>query len=446
MKWNLLLIGVFCVSVARGQQSQQLSIEEAIRIGKENSKVLRIAAAKVDGAAAKSGEANAVLLPSLKLEGSYKRQSDIDPFVLKVPSLIATPIEIMPNIPNAYALRVGVQQPLFTGFRLSSNAAVAENLTRAAEADRKGSESELVVNIISSYWMLYQANEAKRFVDENVDRISSYVADTENLMRAGLATRNDLLKIQVQLSTARLAQIDATNDVDVAMMTLNNVLGLPLETQIQQTSVPDMTMSQEGGSVQTSASSPTPILVDMAMKNRADLSGMSARVDASQEGVRAAQGGWWPQIGFFANYFYNRPNQRLFPLQDKFKDTWEVGVALQFDVWNWGIAGHQSAQARSVLQQNELALLQMKDNAALEVKRTQLGVVRASKRIEVARAAIDQADENSRSINEKYKNGLATSTELLDASVALLQARTSFTGALVEHQIALARLNRAVGF
>jgi outer membrane protein TolC len=132
-------------------------------------------------------------------------------------------------------------------------------------------------------------------------------------------------------------------------------------------------------------------------------------------------------------------------MKDEFKGTWEVGVALQFDIWNWGIAGHQSDQARSLLEQNELTLSQLKDNATLDVKRSQLGVLRASKRIEVARAAIDQADENSRSINEKYKNGLATSTELLDASVALLQARTNYTGALVEHQIALARLNRAVG-
>jgi outer membrane protein len=440
-----VLTGLIFVSLAQAQQSQQLTLDEAIRIGKENSKTLRVAAARVEGASAKSGEAGAALLPTLKFEGSYRRQSDIDPFILSVPAIGLRSLEISPNIPNAYALRVGLQQPLFTGFRLSSNAAVADHLSRAAEADLKGSETELVLNIITAYWMLYQATEAKRFVDDNVDRITSYKSDTENLMHAGLATRNDLLKIQVQLSTARLAQIDATNDAEVAMMMLNNLLGQPLDTQIQLTSIPDITMGQEGGGVQTSAGTPTPLLVDMAMKNRADLAGMNYRVEASQSGVRAAQGGWWPQIGLFANYFYNLPNQRYLPMKNEFKGTWEVGVALQFDIWNWGIAGHQSDQARSLLEQNELTLSQLKDNATLDVKRSQLGVLRASKRIEVARTAIDQADENSRSMNEKYKNGLATSTELLDASVALLQARTNYTGALVEHQIALARLNRAVG-
>jgi outer membrane protein TolC len=118
---------------------------------------------------------------------------------------------------------------------------------------------------------------------------------------------------------------------------------------------------------------------------------------------------------------------------------------MQFDVWNWGMTLFQADQARSQLQQNEYTLAQMKDNATLEVRRYQLGVERAEKRIDVALAAIQQAEENSRSTNEKYRNGLATSTELLDASLAVLQARTSYTGALVEREIAQARLNKAVG-
>jgi outer membrane protein TolC len=204
-------------------------------------------------------------------------------------------------------------------------------------------------------------------------------------------------------------------------------------------------MGQEGMAAQASSGTPTPILVDMAMKNRPDLLGMKSRVEASRSSVTAAQGGWWPQIALTANYFYSRPNARYLPTKDEFKPTWEVGVAMQFDIWNWGTTAHQTEQASSQLRQTEYLLAQMKDNAALEVKRYQLGVERATKRIDVAREAIEQAEENARSTNEKYKNGLATSTDMLDASLAVLQARTSYTGALVEHEIALARLNKSVG-
>lgn len=440
----LLVIFTFISSIAFAQQPQQLTLEDAIRIGKENSRALRISELKVNAASARVSEAKAAMLPLLKFEGSYKRLSDVDPFAVQVP-FSPTPIVISPTVLNNYSLRVGLQQPLFTGFKLRSNAYAAERLEEASEAERHGSESDLVLNITSNYWMLYQAIETKKFVDENVDRLTSYQSDTENLMKAGMATRNDLLRIQVQLSNAKLSQIDALNDVEVATMNLNNIMGQPTDSPIHLISVPTVTMGQGGTSGQVSAGTPSPILVDMAMKNRSDLLAMQSRVEAAKAGVTAAQGSWWPQLALTANYMYSRPNPRYLPTKDEYKPTWEVGVVMQFDIWNWGTTLFQTEQARSQLQQNEYVFSQMKDNATLEVRRYQLGVERAEKRIDVAQEAIEQADENSRSTNEKYKNGLATSTELLDANVAVLQARTSYTGALVEHQIALARLNKAVG-
>ena len=443
MKRTLLLV-MAMVSITYGQTVQELSLEEAHRIGKENSKPLRIAESKVDAASARSSEARTALLPSIKLEGSYKRQSDIDPFALSIPILFPSPIVISPNIPNVYNLKVGLQQPLFTGFKLLSNAQAANRLADASEAELKGNESDLVLNITTAYWMLYQAMETRKYVNDNVDRLTSYLSDTQNLMKAGMATRNDLLKIQVQLSNAKLSQIDAANDVDVAMMTLNNIMGQPLETVIHPTSAPAATQGR-GDSSQGSAGIPTPQLVDLAMQSRPDLLAMTYRVEASQATAKAVQGGWWPQIALTANYFYSRPNQRFLPLQDEFKGTWEVGVAMQFDVWNWGSTLFQTEQAQSQVRQTEYTLAQMKDNASLEVKKYKLGVERAAQRIAVAQEAIDQAEENSRSTNEKYRNGLATSTDLLDASLAVLQARTSYAGALVEDEIALARLKKSIG-
>jgi outer membrane protein len=88
---------------------------------------------------------------------------------------------------------------------------------------------------------------------------------------------------------------------------------------------------------------------------------------------------------------------------------------------------------------------QMKDNVSLEVQRYDLAVRRAAEKIEVASVAVDQAEENARTTSDKFKSGLATSLDLLDADVALLQARTNYTGALVEYELARARLNRAIG-
>ena len=435
MKW---LAGILFVSVAcAGAHAQrQLTLDEAIALGKENSKMLRVSTAKVDAAEARAGEASTALLPSLKFEGSYKRLSDVDPFAVKVP-FYPSPIEISPIVLNNYNVRVSLQQPLFTGFKLRSNARVAEYLAGASVSDHRNDLADLVLNITTAYWTLFQSRETKRFVDENVTRLESYRRDTENLMKAGMATRNDLLKIQVQLSSARLTQIDAANDVEVALMNLDNVMGLPLDTDIALTSVP------AGGIAVSHAD--TGALVARALGARPDLQAMQLRVEASKAGVSAAQGSWWPQIFLGGSYFYNRPNQRYQPTKDEFKSTWELGVTMQFDVWNWGATGYQTDQAKATLLQNELMYAQMQDNVSLEVRRGQLAVRRARDKADVARLAVDQAEENMRSTGDKFKSGLATSSELLDASVALLQTRTNLSGALVEVELAQARLVRSVG-
>ncbi len=440
MKWftGIVLLTAAC---ATAQVPRQVSLDQAIAIGMENSKMLRVSTAKVDAAEARTGEAGTALLPSLKVEGSYKRLSDVDPFAVKVP-FYPTPIVISPIVLNNYNVKVSLQQPLFTGFRLRSNAKVAEYLSEATASDHRNDQADLVLNVTTAYWTLYQTRETKRFVDENVARLETYQRDTDNLLKAGMATRNDLLKIQVQLSNARLTQIDATNDVQVALMNLNNIIGLPLETELALSSVP------RGGVESPERTGQPPdsgALVARALGARPDLHAMQLRVDASRAGVTAARGGWWPQIFLGGSYYYSRPNPRYMPTQDVFKSTWEVGVTMQFDVWNWNLTGYQTDQAKAALLQNELMFSQMQDNASLEVKRYILAVSRARDKTGVARLAVDQAEENLRSTNDKFKSGLATSSDLLDANVTLLQTRTNLSGALVELELARARLHKATG-
>lgn len=435
------------------QESVVLSLPDAIRIGQENSRALKISSAKVDAAAAKAREATTSRLPALKLAAGYQRLSDVDPFQITTPFL-PTPIQIAPTVLNNFTTRVTLQQPLFTGFKLESNARAAEYGAQAGESDYKNDNSDLKLAITVAYWTLYQTLEVERFVNENVVRLQTNESDTRNLVKAGMATRNDLLRVQLQLNNARLTHIDAKNDVELAAMNLNNVIGQPLETRLQLASKPwppaePENMPKFPGEPQPSrpddGQHAEQNLVARAWSSRADLEAMQFRVEASKSALRAAQGSWWPQLYLTGNYYYSRPNPRYQPTRDEFKGTWDVGVQLQFDVWNWGATSHQAEQARASLTQTELQYDQMRENIALDVKRQMLAVARAKEKVQVAMLAIEQAEENQRTTNDKYKQGLATSTELIDANVALLQAKTNHSAALIEHEIARTRLDRVVG-
>jgi outer membrane protein len=437
-----LILSMILVSGAFAQSSDVLMLDSAVTIGRANSRTLRIAAARADGARARAGEASTALLPGLRLNGSYARLSE-GSFKLSTTQMPAG-ITVAPVVVDNYTFRLQLQQPIFTGFRLKSLADAAASLAEAGQSDLQMTDADLVFAITSAYWSLHQAITTERFVGDNVRRLEAYRSDTERLAQAGLTTRNDLLKIEVQLANARIALIDAANDVTLARMNLNNILGRPLETPAVPGSHPAdlqradsiLVMAERGEDRR---------LTDYAWSGRPDLVSAAYQVEAARANASAAKGSYWPQLDLTAGYNYNRPNSRYQPVTPEFLDSWDIGVNLQFDIWNWGRTGHQAEAAEAAVRQIELAASQLRDNVALDVQRAALTLRRSREKLDVAKLGLTQAEENRRMTDDRYTRGLATSSELLDAEVSLVQAETSLVGADVEFAVARARLVRALG-
>jgi outer membrane protein len=383
-------------------------------------------------AEAKAREVSASLYPSLKVQASYQRLSSVPEFKIPFPGIPT----IFPYIADNYAARASFQQPLFTGWKLQGAADNASYQAEATRCDVTKDKGELVFNIKSAYWNLFRAREIKRLADENVAQVSAHLEDTENLIKQGLVTANDLLKVKIQLSNFRILQSDAVNNVQLATIMFNSTVGLPLQTEIEITT-PLTPTSKEFGELEK--------LQTVAYMQRPEILAMESRIKASDATIVSAAGGWFPQIFLTGNYYYSRPNQRIIPLQDAFKDTWDVGVSVQFDVWNSLSTVHQTSQARSQHEQNKDLLATLKDGVMLEVTQNYLNYQQSKERIRLSELTVQQANENYRMTSEKFKAGLATSSELLDAEVALLQSKLQLTQALVDHELSEARLTKSVG-
>jgi outer membrane protein len=436
MKRVVVVLLLFAAGSAVAQSVDTLSLDDAIALGLGSSRTLQASAARVAGAEARASELQAGMLPSVKFEGSYRRLSDVDPFQVTLP-ISPKPIVISPTVLDNTNLRLGLQQPLFTGFRLSSNTRAAERLADASRLDHVSDRADLVLNITIGYWTLFQTRETERAVADNVRRIEGYVRDINNMLKAGLATKNDALKMDVQLSAARLSLIDARNDVQIAAMSLNTLLGRPVDAAIVPSSLPREARDSSLASVDT--------LTRSALSQRPDLLALSSRVEATRAAATAARAGWWPQLSFGANYYYARPNARYMPTRDEFKPTWDLGVVLSMDLWNWGQTARQTDQADAALRQTELGYEQLRDLVSLDVHRAALQMERAIERVDVADLGLRQAEENLRITTDRFQRGLATVSDLRDAEVARLQAGISQSGARVEAEVSRARLARATG-
>jgi outer membrane protein TolC len=434
MKKSFVLILLFLTGSLYAQV-KELTLEESIRIGLSSSKNLIISNSKLNAASAKTDEITSQLLPQLKFSASYTRLSDIPPFEVVMPFL-PQPILIQEPILNSYNLRLSLQQPIFTGFRLSSLRSAAKFSEDAVKFEYSAEVNEEAFQIISAFWNYHRAKKVKQSVEENLKSIKAHVEDTKNFLENGLVTINDLLKLEVQHSTLELKLIEAINNESIARTLFNKSVGLPLA---QQTDIipPQINISEEMSNYDQ--------LISEALSNRNELKSIDLRVKASKENLRASRSGWFPSLALYSNYYYARPNQRIMPAKDKFDDTWDVGVSFNWDLWTWGYHSAQAEQSEQLLIQTQTKLDQLKENIEVEVYNNYLLLTASYNKIEVSRKNVEYAEENYRITKEKYSQQLATSTDLIDAEASLLQAETELTNSIVEYNLLKVRLEKAVG-
>jgi outer membrane protein len=428
-----IIFFLFSLNVLVAQEKLSLTLERAIEIGFQNSKQLHSSFMKVKGAQAKVKEVSALRLPSLKLNAGYRRLSEVDPFIITTPF---GSFPIAPGIFDNYSVQLSVFQPLFTGFRLSGNVNLNEELSNATAEEYNKDKNELMFNIKNSYWGVFKAIQFKKVMDETVEQIKAHVEDAKNLEKAGMLTRNDILKIEVQLSNAIYQQLEAENAVKLTMTALNSVMGIPLNTQIEIAS--DVNLSEY-------KSDELSKLVDAAINNRPEIKAADSRVKASESGVTLAKSSWYPQLNLYANYYYSKPNQRILPTQNRFDGTWDAGINFSMNVWDWLTTKHQTDQAEAQLAQAVDGMGLIKDGITLEVTQNYLNLSQTNKKIEIAKLIVSQAEENMRVTSQKFKNGLATSSDLIDAETALISAKTNFTTSVVDHELAKAKLEKSLG-
>ena len=435
MKWVLVMVAVLLPAAAFAADERQLSIDEAARLALQNSKLIRIARLGADAAHARADETSTANKPKLKAQAGYTKLSDVGPFEFQPPGSPAA-VVIAPSITNAYQAGLSAAYPLYTGNKLELYAESALYGALAADKEYENGKADMALAARNAYWILYKTRQVKLVIDENVTQVQSHLTDVTNMVNAGVMLRDDRLKAQVQLSNTRFAQADAANNVKIAMMQLNNIIGLPLDTNLTLTTplarrdAPLKTLEEYKSS---------------AIANRPDLAAARMKTESARAGHSASKGGFLPTVSLFADFLYANPNQRYQPMQEHWDSTWDIGIMVSYDLFDWGTTRSQVAQADMRQSQAELAYDQALDGVELELSQNYLTLLQARERIAIANVGVEQAEESARVTKNRFHNGHATNTDVLDAELALLQSKLNYTVATADYEIAQARMQKLAG-
>ena len=423
---------------------QRLTLDDAVRRGLETSHRIAEAVARGEAADAVVGERRAATLPQIAGQAGYARTNHVDTFGILLPNNQLR--VIYPDVPDTYRTRLDLQWPVYTGGRLDA-------LERAARIDATASADEiataradLTLEITRAFWSLVTTTESRRVVQEAVSRIAAHLKDVRNQLAAGLVPPSDVFTVEALESRQRMLAVQARVARDVAEAELARLVGAAPGTALEPAGALGAFGTPEGAPyVAPAARKPLASLLDIARQQRPERAALVKRLDAATERSRAAAAGTKPIVAVGGGIDYARPNPRIFPREEAWRTSWDASVNVNWALFDGGRTRSEMAEAAASVRAVQERLADVDASLAVEI-RQRLSELEASRAaIDAASDAVRSAAEARRVLGERFAAGVATSTDVLDAHVALLQAELDRTQALANAHIADARLARALG-
>lgn len=432
-KGTLFALVASLFTVAGLAQDTSLTLQEAIRLGVENSKQLKAATARIDAAEGSVREALDRKLPDVKISGSYLRIANptINVKNQKSGGTDTSGGTGLTQVNQAVYGIMNASLPIYAGGRLRYGVESARFLQEAAKADAENDKQAVILSIINSYVNLYKADATIDVVRENLQQSMHRDSVFSRLEQNGLLARNDMLKSQLQTSNIELALLDAENNRKVANVNLNLLLGLPEGRAI----------TIDSGFVAAPTNYQTLEQYEAAaLENRHDLKAIGYRGKAATTNVSAIRAEGLPSLALTGGYI-----AADIPHFISITNAVNIGIGLQYNLGSlWkSKAKIQQASARQRELMASEALLE--DGIRLRINQEYENFLLAQKKIEVYRTAITQATENFRITKNKYDNNLVNTTDLLEADVSLLQANLNLAVAKADVVLAYNQLMAAAG-
>jgi outer membrane protein TolC len=415
------------------QEKKTLTLNEAIDLSIQNSKQLKNSQAKIEEATAALREAVEKKLPDAKVSGSYLRLSSGN-FDLKSKSNNnggSGNTNETPKVSQvAYGL-VNVSLPIYAGGQIKYGIQSSAYLEQAAKLDAEDDKDEVIQNTIEAFANLFKAKTAVRLVKENLLQSQQRTKDLSNLEKNGLLARNDLLKAELQSSNTELSLLDAENNSQLANINMDLMLGLSTSMEL----VLDTT-----GIEKKDDSRILEDYLQAAISKRKDKEAISYRKRAAETGVKAIKGEMYPGLALTGGYI-----AADIPKVFSVTNVVNIGVGVSYNVGSLWKNKSKVQQAEAKVKQLVATEAMMDDNVRMQVNKSYFNLVSNRKKIEVYAKAVEQAEENYRIVKNKFDNSLATTTDLLDADVAQLQARLSYTLARADAFVAYHKLLQTAG-
>jgi outer membrane protein TolC len=309
---------------------------------------------------------------------------------------------------------------------------IAEAKVRQRQADQKTDlvEQQLRFEVVRSYYNVLLSQARVSVDDEAVKTAEADIKRARDLFDTGITVRSDLLAAEVQLAEFRQQRIQDNAELATALAALNTALGLPVETP--------QTLSGELAERNFTLES-VDLLASRALQDRPDYQQALWSIQVTNAQIRGARGEWLPRVDTFASV---GASTRY--LVNSGSTDYAVGASVTYNIFDAGRKARVD-QARANQSIAKAETQQLANRIRFEVVRAHQQYISARERLVVVAEVSAQAAETLRIVQDRYRSGLTTITELLRAQTALLRARTDVLAARYDHYLGYASVLLAAG-
>lgn len=437
-KLNLLVSFVLLSTLKLSAQGvKNISLDDAINLSISNSKQLKLNQYKIDEASAKVQQAIEQKLPNMSISGSYLRLGNAQIDLKTNPNNNGGGGNNgnsggAPKVSQAVYGTANISLPVYAGGKIKYGIESAKYLAEAIKLDAEQNKDEVIQNTLEAFANLFKANSSVQLIKENLEAAKHRVIDLANLEKNGLLARNDLLKATLQVSNIELGLLDAENNVLLANVNMNLMLGLPVETELR--------LDTTGIEKQDDGSRHLGDYLQLAMQNRKDVTSIALRKKAAEVSVQATKAEKLPSLQLSGGYIAaDVPN--VFTVTNAVN----IGLGVSYNIASLWKTKSKVQQAEAVVKQIVINQSILDDNITRQVNKAYLTLMSNRKKIEVMENAVQQAAENYKIVKNKFDNNLANTTELLDADTAQLQAKLNYTLSRADAFLAYTKLLETTG-
>ena len=470
-----------CAQTASATAAGAVTLDSCRAMALANNKQLMMSRARIDKAHYQNKEAFAAYLPGIDFAGGYmynQRELSIfssdqllpiktfDPATQSyqfnlvknpvtgepikgpdgqyIPETVALiPKEAMTyDIHNVFFGAITLTQPVFMGGKIVAMNKITKAAEKAARELHNLEAENVIYAVDAAYWQVLSLKAKESLAESFVNLLDSLSTNVHLMYDEGVATRSDMLSVDVKLNAAEVDLTKVRNGLVLSRMALAQVCGLPVDAAFTLADEDNLdTAVQE--LVPTATDSSAPDMQDV-YNRRPDLRALDAAAEVARQQKRVALSTMLPNVALVGSYSFSNPNM-FDGFSKKFKGAFSVGAMVSIPIWHWGGKYYKYRAAEADELVSKLKIEDAREKISLQVSQASFKTQEAYKTYDATMENLRKADENLRSANLAFREGVATTDNVMAAQTAWLKAHYEQDDAMLDVRLCQTYLSKALG-